>query len=121
MSTPPILSQIMGDSARARKADPETSHAAADSITAEGREASEVEVLEILRSATEPVTAERIEARHATRALRGESAGAWTGQRLRTALKQLVEDGYVVQDGEGRTRRGRRALTWRLAGERGTR
>lgn len=121
MTGPAILSQITGDSARARATDPQTSHAAADSISAEGREASELEVLEILSAAERPLTSEQIEARHVHRAWQGEAAMTWTGARLRTALKQLADDGHVVKDGEGRTKSGRRAAAWRLTTQGGTR
>lgn len=115
MSTPTILSQVTGDAARARKSDPETSHAAADSITAEGREASEYEVLAILQAATTPITAEQIEARHLNRAGWGETPHHYTASRLRTALKQLADDGLVYRTGvEGRTKSGRRAATWQV-------
>lgn len=115
MSVPWIVTE--GDTARARKTDPETSHAAADSITPEGREASELEVLTILRAATSPITAEQIEARHTSRAGWGETPHHYTASRLRTALKQLADDGHVERTVvEGRTKSGRRAATWRIAG-----
>lgn len=112
MSAPAILPA--GDTARARKTDPVTSHAAADSITPEGREASELEVLAILADETSPITAEQIESRHVQRAWQGQSAHTYTASRLRTALKQLADDGHVIRDGEGRTKSGRRAATWRV-------
>jgi hypothetical protein len=117
MSVPVILSPLTGDAARARRTDPETSHAAADSISSEDREASELEVLAILRGADRPLTTEQMEARHAHRAWQGEAPKAWTGSRIRTAVSQLAADGYVVQDGEGKTKSGRRAAAWRLATE----
>lgn len=116
MTAPSILSPVTGDSARARKTDPETSHAAADSITPEGREASELEVLTILREADKPITSEQIESRHLTRAWQVTGVHAYTGARLRTALKQLADDHLVERtDVEGRTKSGRRAATWRIA------
>lgn len=121
MTGPAILSQVTGDSARARATDPETSHAAADSITPEGREASELEVLAVLTEAKTPMSAEQIEARHVHRAWQGQAAGTWTGARLRTALKQLADDGHVVRDGETRTKTGRRAAAWRLTNQGETR
>lgn len=115
MSAPAIVTE--GDSARARKTDPETSHAAADSITPEGREASELEVLTILRAATSPITAEQIESRHTSRAGWGETPHHYTASRLRTALKQLADDNLVERTTvEGRTKSGRRAATWQIAG-----
>jgi len=113
VSAPVILPA--GDTARARKTDPVTSHAAADSITPEGREASEHEVLAILADADTPITAEAIASRHLNRAGWGETPHHYTDSRLRTALKQLADDGLVIRDGEGRTKSGRRAATWRAA------
>ena len=115
MSAPAILPT--GDTARARKTDPETSHAAADSITPEGREASEHEVLAILADADTPITAEAIESRHEQRAGQGQTNHAYTAARLRTALKQLSDDGLVQRTAvEGRTKSGRRAATWQVTG-----
>lgn len=115
MSAPAILPT--GDNPRVRKSDPETSHAAADSITPEGREASELEVLAILGAATSPITAEQVEARHTSRAGWGETAHHYTASRLRTALKQLAGDGLVERTlVEGRTKSGRRAATWQITG-----
>jgi len=114
MTGPAILSQLTGDAARARATDPLTSHAAADSITAEGREASELEVLAILREADGPITAEQIQKRHDNRHWQDLTPHSYTPSRLRTALKQLADDAHVVADGEGRTDSGRRARAWRL-------
>ena len=120
MSVPAILSPLTGDSPRARRNDPETSHAAADSISLSDREASEREVLAILATADRPLTAEQIEDRNAHRAWQGDALRAWSGSRIRTAVRQLADDDRIVQDGEGKTKAGRRAVTWRLAdGERG--
>lgn len=112
-----VLSQRkrMPLSPRARRDDPTTSHAAADSITPEGREASEIEVLAILAEARSPLTAAQIVRMHDTRVWQLAGARAYSDSRLRTALKQLVDDVLVVQDGEGRSKSGRRAATWRLA------
>lgn len=115
MSAPSIVTE--GDTARARKTDPVTSHEAADSITLEGREASELEVLTILRAATSPITAEQIESRHTSRAGWGETSHHYTASRLRTALKQLADDNLVERTlVEGRTKSGRRAATWQITG-----
>ena len=115
MSAPAILSQITGDSARARLTDPETSHAAADSISAEALEESEAEVLDILAEAMHPLTDRQIERDHFDRVWQGAAARKWEPSRLRTARKQLVASGRVVQDGVGRTPSGREAAAWRLA------
>lgn len=115
MSAQAILSQVTGDSARARKGDPETSHAAADSNSAEGLEASELEVLTILELFDRPVTDDAIAFEHERRCWRDLPVMQWEASRLRTARKQLAELGRVVQDGEGKTRKGRKAAAWRLA------
>lgn len=116
MTGPAILSQITGDSPRVRRSDPETSHAAADSIDADALEASEVEVLAILAAAARPMTAAAIERENLERAWQGRTERAWSPSRIRTALRQRARDGDIVQDGEGRTPSGRRAAAWRLAG-----
>ncbi|MDN3309591.1 hypothetical protein QWJ90_01465 [Microbacterium oryzae] len=113
---PAILSQITGDDARARRSDPGTSHAAADSISAEHLEASEQEVLTILAAADEPLTDQAIAKRHVQRAWQLDGVPLWTDERMRTARAQLTKKGAVVQDGHGKTEKGRRAMAWRLAG-----
>lgn len=120
MSTPMILSQVSGDSARARLTDPTTSHQAADSISTEALEASEIEVLEVLAASRTPLSGEQIEAKHLERArlIFDGPDRLYSGSRLRTALKQLAKAGRVVPDGETRTKSGRRAVTWRIGGAR---
>jgi hypothetical protein len=115
VSTPAILSQVTGDTARARRVDPVTSHEAADSISAEHLEASEREVLTILASFDEPVIDQVIVKRHLVRAWQHADVPLWTEQRIRTARVQLTKKGAVVQDGVGRTEKGRKANAWRLA------
>lgn len=115
MTTPTILSTVTGDSPRARRSDPVTSHEAADSISPEALEASEVEVLAILADVGRPMTAEELTKVHHLRAWNGTAAGTWTDQRLRTALKQLRRAGRVVVDGRGKTSTGRSAEALRLA------
>lgn len=115
MTVPAI---VPDDTSRARRADPVTSHAAADSITADDREASEREVLEILADAGGPITADAVEQVHEVRTWQGKTPRRWAGSRLRTAIKQLADDGRVVEAGEGKTRSGRRARTWRVNEER---
>lgn len=115
MSTPTILSQLTGDSARARLTDPETSHAAADSITLRGIRDSEAEVLGIIRGASRPICAQQVEEAHDRRAWAGEVPYHYSPSRLRSALKKLAEAALIVKDGETRTRSKRRADTWRAA------
>ena len=103
-----------GDSPRVRANDPETSHAAAESISFAALEASEVEVLVILDAATGPMTDAQIERAHAQRAWQGLAERIWSPPRLRTARKQLVDDGKVARAGEGRSATGRRAGAWVL-------
>lgn len=112
MTKPAILSTITGDSARARTSDPTTSHEAADSISAAALEDSEREVLTIVRKAEAPVCAEQIEERHLRRFWQGDTADHWKPSRLRTALKQLVDAGAIVQQGETLTDSGRHARAW---------
>lgn len=110
---PMILSQVTGDSPRARRSDPVTSHAAADTVTSAAREASELEVLAILAAGR--MTAEQVIKRHAYRASRGLAARKWTDSRLRTALSQLREKGLIEAAGFGLTETEHRATCWRLA------
>lgn len=115
MSTPTILSQITGDSARTRETDPATSHEAADSISREALEDSEREVLTILAECPLPQTDEALTEHHEARAFLGLAARTYTPARLRTARAQLVELGRVVEGAErGRTKTGRSARTWTL-------
>lgn len=115
MTGPAILSQVTGDSPRARRGDPETSHAAADSISPEALEASEVEVLAILAEAEWPLISDAIAQVNVRRAWQGQAERAWSASRIRTAIKQLAEAGRIVKDGEGLTDSGRRAARWRIA------
>lgn len=78
------------DTPRVRKADPITSHLAADSISKDGRRDSQQHVLLDLklygRSAAWQI------------ALRAELTGKrWSESRLRTALKELEGQGRVVR------------------------
>jgi len=89
---------IDGPGPLARESDPVTSHAAADSISVEALEESEAFVMITLRErgiATMPQ-------------LEQWAFGEWSGSRIRTAVKQLVEKGLVRKvDDEGITPRGR--------------
>ncbi len=108
MSIPMIGEVFGGDTARARRNDPLESHAAADSISTDAREASEREVLTILRMLG-GATDEQIATVHAYGRPR------FSPSRLRTARHQLTEKGLVVADCEGRTSSGRRAQLWKVA------
>lgn len=94
------------DSPRARRADPDTSHAAADlNDTAGSRRA----VLLILQAYNRPLADYEIKAIH------DASGGHYTGQRLRTARHELVETGVVVHDGQKLGPSGYRTRSWRIA------
>lgn len=93
------------ESPRARRDDPETSHAAADTNDTAG---SRRAVLIIMSAYRRPLADFEIEQIHT------EAGGRYSGQRLRTARDELVTDGRVVEDGESTTPRGNRCLTWRL-------
>lgn len=97
--------------ARARESDPETSHAAADSITPDKLRASQRAVLNVLRLRGGKGTDEQI-AESYTR-------GSWPAQSpsgLRTRRKELVEAGLVEDSGERVTLpSGRDSIVWRVA------
>lgn len=115
-TTPAILAPLTGDNARARTTDPTASHEAADRISADSREASEREVLEILAASKHPITAQAVEKAHARRLRHGIAPRGWATSRIRTALKQLRED-EAIEIAEvlgGRTTSGSRADTLRL-------
>ncbi|QUW18861.1 hypothetical protein [Agrococcus sp. Marseille-Q4369] len=115
MSAPAILSQLTGDSARARIDDPETSHEAADSISRKAREASAREVLTILAECAVPPTAEEIQEHHEARAFMAFCEHTYSASRIRTALKQLADDAQVEHaERVGKTKTGRSAKTWQL-------
>jgi hypothetical protein len=103
MSAPAILTTFGVDTARARRTDPSTSHEAAD---VNDVHTSIGAVLDCLRE-DGPMTDERIEVRlH-------ELKYKFTGQRLRTARKALVEGGHVRFTGEkALTSRGNKSKIW---------
>lgn len=90
----------------ARKNDPLESVEAGESQSA--REASERAVLDALRDSLTPLT---------SRGVFYLASGQWTEQRIRTAIKQLVRKGLVVEAGrkEGASPTGRAAQTYTLA------
>jgi hypothetical protein len=93
--------------ARARDTDPETSHAAAASLSSEKIRESQALVLGLLR-ADGPMTDETLVAVVEERELRLSPSGA------RTRRKELVDLG-LVEDSGGRVRTGsgRAAIVWR--------
>lgn len=108
MSTVPPM--VYPGSPNVRSTDPLTSHEAADlSDTA----ASQLEVMRILEHADRPLSDGEIYREH----LAAPVLNPWSfsDSRLRTARHELVEDGRVVEAGEGRTSKGRRCKTWAVA------
>lgn len=94
------------DAPVARKNDPIESVLAGESQSA--REASERAVLAALTDSLTPLT---------SRGVFYMASGAWTEQRIRTAIKQLVRKGLVVEAGrkEGASPTGRAAMTYQVA------
>lgn len=78
----------------------ETSVAAAKAVTPEKRGTQRAKILELL-SACGPLTDEEI----------GERLGL-SGDSVRPRRVSLVDDGLVVQAGEGTTKGGKRAVKW---------
>ena len=94
------------DAAVARRGDPYESYTAGEDPNA--REASERAVLAALSDSLTPLTSTGVFYL---------ASGAWTEQRIRTAIKQLVRKGLVVEAGrrEGASPTGRAAQTYMLA------
>ena len=106
---PSIHSALLVDEPRARVTDPVTSHEAADSISGEAREASELFVLDAVK-AYGPVTDAGVFD------LAQISGHKWSPSRLRTARAQLVSKGLVTElDHEGRSASGCRMTRWAVA------
>lgn len=106
LSAPALHRSTSDTESMVRSNDPDTSHAAADSISLEAREASELFVLDLLRTQgllTDDLILE----------LACDRRTPWSASRLRTARKQLVDKG-LVRDSLIRdfTRSGRRAVAW---------
>lgn len=102
--TIPML--LWEDEPRARRSDPLTSHAAADTNDTAG---SRRAVLLILQAYRRPLADYEIERIH------DEAGGRYTGQRLRTARSELVKSGAVVLAPETtQTPHDRKAQTWAL-------
>lgn len=99
------------DEPRARTTDPVTAHEAADSISPEAREASEVWVLATLAEHG-PMSDGDVWDWYV---LFGP-ADNWSDSRLRTARSQLVRKGLVIEaDKNGLSRAGRRVARWAVA------
>ena len=94
------------DAPVARRDDPIESYEAGENQSA--REASERAVLAALRDSLTPLT---------SRGVFYLASGQWTEQRIRTAIKQLVRKGLVVEAGrkEGASPTGRAAQTYTIA------
>lgn len=97
----------VADAPIARTADPITSFEAGENR--EAREASERAVLVALSDSLTPLTSTGVFYL---------ASGLWTEQRIRTAIKQLIRKGLVVEAGrrEGASPTGRAAMTYTLAG-----
>ena len=95
------------DAPVARTNDPIQSYTAGENQAA--REASEQAVLAALNDSLNPLTSTGVFYM---------SGGRWTEQRTRTAIKQLVRKGLVVEAGvrAGASPTGRAAQTYTLAG-----
>lgn len=111
-----MVGVLDGHRADTRTNDPETSHAARDSISDEALAESQAEVLAILHLYG-PQADHDILTIHELRHGFGATDHLLTGQRLRTARKELVVvHGLVVQtEGEALTPSGRRAKVWGIA------
>jgi hypothetical protein len=102
-----MLPMVWPDAPNARRTDPETSHAAADSNDTAG---SRLAVRAVLEGTKKPLADFQIHQAH-----RLYFRNPYTESRLRTARHELAEAGEVVADGTTRTPTGRRSTTWRLA------
>jgi hypothetical protein len=101
--------------ARARGNDPDTSHAAAASVT--GLTRKQQAVLECLRELGEPVTDQHLAREYHARG--GVRTPMWPDQSdsgLRTRRSELVARGAVVAVGTERLPSGRMAKCWAVAG-----
>lgn len=108
MTTVPPM--VYPGSPNVRSTDPIESHEAADRTDTA---ASQLEVMRILAQAGRPMSDGEIYREH----LAAPVLNPWSfsDSRLRTARHELVEDGLVVEAGEGRTAKGRRCKTWAVA------
>lgn len=101
------MSRLMvTDAPVARTTDPIESYEAGENQPA--REASEQAVLAALTESITPLTSTGVFYM---------ASGAWTEQRIRTAIKQLIRKGRVVEAGrrEGASPTGRAAMTYTIA------
>jgi len=102
--------------AHARRTDPDTSHAAAASITEDQLRDSQQAVLALFRLFDESGGTDQKAARHYE--LRRKRAG-WPSQSasgLRTRRKELVDAGFLGDSGQRETlESGRKSIVWRVA------
>lgn len=114
--TVPMVGVLDGHRADTRTNDPETSHAARDSISNEALAESQAEVLAILRIYG-PQANHDIETLHEGRYAAGQTSINLSGSRLRTARAELEKDGrLVLVTAKGAiTPSGRRADVWGVA------
>ena len=91
--------------AHARRSDPETSHAAAASLSSEKLRASQAEVLRLLREHGPMTDLDLIE-------LAEESQTRQSDSGLRTRRKELVVKGLVRDSGKRFTMGGRKHILW---------
>lgn len=105
------LVEASGD-AHARSTDPETSHAAASSVTRDTRSETQRALVRLLRRYG-PMTDAEIAERYY---IATKHAPACSPSGLRTRRSELVRDGHVVDTGKRRTlTSGRKAIVWGLA------
>jgi hypothetical protein len=97
------------DVAVARKADPDTSHEAADSISSAHVWASQQAAIEIMRAHGKPMTAEQIVKIAEAREL------GFSASRMRSTPVELSRKGVTEFVGKTDPPRGRRRQLWALA------
>ena len=107
-----MSSQRVSDAPIARTNDPITSFTAGENQAA--REASEMAVLDILRGAAHHGIAFSA---HDIATVAADEGDPWTPQRLRTATRQLIRKGHVIEAGRraNASPTGRSAMTYTLA------
>ena len=99
------------EQARARSTDPGTSHAAAESVTAEKISASQQRVLYWLKRSSDSGLTQSDMTDFARQL-------EFSDSRIRTAVKELVRKGLVQDSGRRATLpSGRRAIVWQVTGD----
>lgn len=107
-----LLELCASGEAHARNTDPDTSHAAAASVTRDTRTETQRALVRLLRRYGPMTDAELAERYYL--ATKGQPACSPSG--LRTRRSELVRDGFVVDTGKRRTlNSGRKAIVWGLA------